>query len=179
VDLRGNLDTRLRKLDAGGYDAIVLAAAGLERMGWGDRISERLPFEVCLPAVGQGALGLECRCDDDGLLALLQPLNHPDTFACVTAERAFLSALGGGCQVPIGAIATIVGAGLRASPGGEQLRLQGMVASVDGATVVRDEVTGVVGAGLCASPSVELGEQLAALLLKEGAAAILGEMRGN
>jgi hydroxymethylbilane synthase len=196
VDLRGNLDTRLRKLDAGDYDAIVLAAAGLERMGWSDRISERLPFEVCLPAVGQGALGLECRRDDDGLLALLQPLNHLDTLACVTAERAFLSALGGGCQVPIGAIATIeeeqqeirqlgnwatgqLECETRAElPNCLILRLRGMIASVDGATVVRDEVTGVVGAGLRASPSGELGEQLAARLLEEGAAVILREVRG-
>lgn len=156
--LRGNLDTRLRKLDAGDYEAIILAAAGLIRLGWDERIVERLPFEVCLPAAGQGALGLECRSDDQALRELLRPLNHPDTRACVEAERAFLAALGGGCQVPVGVVGTVEG---------PQLRLQGLVARVDGQEWVRHEVVGEK------DQAEEKGVQLALLLLQKGAATIL------
>ncbi len=102
-NLRGNLDTRLRKLDEGKYDAIVLAAAGLRRLGWADRIQELIAPEVMCPAVGQGALAIETRDDGGAAQELAKKLNHAETRACVTAERAFLAVLGGGCQVPIGA----------------------------------------------------------------------------
>jgi hydroxymethylbilane synthase len=162
LDLRGNLDTRLRKLDAGECEALVLAAAGLIRLGWSERIAELLPFEICLPAAGQGALGLECRSDDAALQELLRPLNHPDTWACVAAERAFLAALGGGCQVPLGVVGTVAGS---------QLHLQGLVARLDGQWV-RNEVVGEK------ERAEEWGTRLAARLLQEGAAAILPEGRG-
>jgi hydroxymethylbilane synthase len=105
--LRGNLDTRLRKLDEGQFDAIILAAAGMIRLGLEKRIAEILPFEISLPAIGQGAVGIECRVDDAWINDLIAPLNHPETAVCVKAERAFLRKLEGGCQVPIAAHATI------------------------------------------------------------------------
>jgi hydroxymethylbilane synthase len=126
-ELRGNLDTRLRKLDEGQYEAIVLACAGLNRLGWGARISERIAPEVCVPAAGQGALALETRVGDAATLALLTPLHDPDTADAVTAERRFLAALGGGCTVPAGALAQVAGrtvtliAVLAASDGSERL----------------------------------------------------------
>jgi hydroxymethylbilane synthase len=105
--LRGNLDTRLRKLDEGQFDAIILAAAGIKRLGLQNRITELLPFEISLPAIGQGAVGIECRIDDESINNLIAPLNHPETSICVKAERAFLKRLEGGCQVPIAAYARI------------------------------------------------------------------------
>ncbi len=106
--LRGNLDTRLRKLDEGQFDAIILAAAGIKRLGLEERISEILSPEISLPAIGQGAIGIECRIDDEFINKLIAPLNHPETSICVKAERAFLERLEGGCQVPIAAYARIV-----------------------------------------------------------------------
>jgi hydroxymethylbilane synthase len=152
--VRGNLDTRLRKLDEGQYDAILLAAAGLKRLGWGDRIAELLsPDEMC-PAVGQGALAIETRAGFDGAAVL----DHPDTHTAILAERAVLRALGGGCQVPIGAYATV-------SRG--RVRVLAIVAAPDGAQVIRAESEGAT------SEASEIGARLAADLLARGARQIL------
>lgn len=156
--IRGNLDTRLRKLDEGQFDAIVLAAAGLRRLGWANRIAELLPADICCPAVGQGALAIETR-DDDGLAArLCRKLNHADTRAAVTAERALLGALGGGCQVPIGANASVTGG---------HLRLQAVVAAPDGSQLVRGHQDGPD------TEAASIGASLAQELLGKGASAIL------
>lgn len=159
--LRGNVQTRLRKLDEGQYAAIILAAAGLKRLGLAGRITAVLPPEQSLPAVGQGAIGIECRAGRPELLELLAPLNHPGTAACVKAERAFSGALGGSCQVPLGGFAEIDGGALR---------LRGFVASPDGARMIRGEVSG--------SPdqAEELGGRLAERLIAQGAADILAEL---
>jgi hydroxymethylbilane synthase len=155
--VRGNLDTRLRKLDEGRYDAILLAAAGLKRLGWSDRIAEVLPPGVMCPAVGQGALALESRENGAGKDACAA-LDHPATRAAVTAERAVLAALGGGCQVPIGAHATVDDG---------RLRLLAIVASPDGTELVRGESEGSV------TDAAALGRDLAAELLARGARRIL------
>jgi hydroxymethylbilane synthase len=160
--LRGNVDTRLRKLDEGQYDAIVLAAAGLKRLGHGDRISETLSFDASLPAIGQGALGLECRADDAEVRALLQPLDDPASAAAVRCERAFLERLQGGCQTPIAAHATM---------NGDRLGLQGLVGRVDGTEILRADAEGP------AADAEALGVELAEELLGRGAAKILDEMR--
>jgi len=162
--LRGNLDTRLRKLRNGEYDAIVLAAAGLRRMGWANEVTEYLPPEVSLPAIGQGALGLEGRRDDGFVRDLVAPLEHPPTRTAVTAERALLERLEGGCQVPIAAHATIKG---------DTLILDGLIASVDGQRFIRDMVQGPVP-DACA-----LGVQLAEKLLARGGAPILNDIYGK
>ena len=133
VDLRGNLDTRLRKLDEGLFDAIVLACAGLHRMGWDDRITERISTEICLPAVGQGALGIQARADDSEVVERLGALDHAESRAAVTAERAFMEALGGGCQIPIAALGVIEDG---------VLTLEGMLAFPDGSEMVRKTVSG-------------------------------------
>src|SRR5580700_11215500 len=146
--VRGNLDTRLRKLDEGQYDAILLAAAGLKRLGWGDRIAEILPAETMCPAVGQGALAIETRASGAGFEAV-QAMDHAETHAAVLAERGLLGALGGGCQVPIGAYATVAGGGLR---------LLGLVASPGGDEVIRGESQGP------ASEAESLGRALGAEL---------------
>ena len=157
-DLRGNVDTRLRKLDEGRYDAIILASAGLRRLGFGARISAPVPPEVMLPAVGQGALGIETRADDADTVALIKLLNHDATRAACTAERALLNALGGGCQVPIAAHATVQNG---------RLRLDGLVAGPDGAEIVRDRLEEETGAAQRA------GELLAARLRERGATRLL------
>jgi hydroxymethylbilane synthase len=162
--LRGNLDTRLRKLRDGEFDAVVLAAAGLTRMGWLEQITEYLPFEVSLPAIGQGALGLEGRADDSFVRGVVASLENAPTRTAVTAERALLERLEGGCQVPIAAHATL---------SGEQLRLEGLVASVDGRRLVRDRVEGP------AAEARELGRRLAEQLLRRGGDAILNEIYGR
>ncbi len=162
--LRGNLDTRLRKLRDGEFDAIVLAAAGLKRMGWAEQITEYLPSEVSLPAIGQGALGLEGRRDDAFVRGILAALDHRPTRTAVTAERALLERLEGGCQVPIAAHATL---------SGERLRLDGLVASVDGRRLVRDSVEGPV------ADARELGTRLAEQLLRQGGETILNEIYGR
>lgn len=159
--LRGNVQTRLRKLDEGQYAAIILAAAGLKRLGLGERITSLLPTEQSLPAVGQGAIGIECRAGRDDLIALLAPLNHADTAACVTAERAMSRALAGSCQVPLGGFAEIA-AGV--------LRLRGFVSSVDGVRVVRSEVSGQPG------EAERIGAELAQVLIGMGADKILAEL---
>jgi hydroxymethylbilane synthase len=159
--LRGNVQTRLRKLDAGDYAAIVLAAAGLKRLGLEARIAALLEPEASLPAPGQGALGIECRADRDDLIALLKPLNHANTAACVRAERAMSRALAGSCQVPLG--------GYAQSEAG-RLRLRGFVASPDGTRMVRDEASGAVD-----DPEA-LGAALAERLKAQGAAVILAAL---
>ncbi|MGE5027166.1 MAG: hydroxymethylbilane synthase [Betaproteobacteria bacterium] len=159
--LRGNVQTRLRKLDEGQYAAIILAAAGLKRLGLGERITALLPTEQSLPAVGQGALGIECRTGRDDIVALLAPLNHPDTAACVAAERAMSRALAGSCQVPLGGFAEIA-AGV--------LRLRGFVSSVDGVRMVRAEVSGKP------EEAEALGQELAQRLIGMGADKILAEL---
>jgi hydroxymethylbilane synthase len=132
-DVRGNLNTRLAKLDAGEYDALILAAAGLQRLGMPERIDQILSPEISLHAVGQGALGIECRQNDDQILSLFSPLIHSPTTQRCLAERSFLRELEGGCQVPIGVNSMIVG---------DRLTLKGMVASLDGVQMIKAEVTG-------------------------------------
>ncbi len=158
IDLRGNVGTRLSKLDAGQYDAIILASAGLKRLGLSERISHTLAPEVSLPAVGQGALGLECRTSDQAVLELILPLMDDETNVCVRAERAFNAYLEGGCQVPIAGYATLKDG---------QLSMEGRVGSVDGQTLL--------SAQLSAAPeqAEQLGEQLAQNLLAQGAGELL------
>ncbi|WLQ12794.1 hydroxymethylbilane synthase [Hahella aquimaris] len=164
VSLRGNVNTRLAKLDAGEFDAIILAASGLKRLGFADRIREELTPEVSLPAVGQGALGIECRLDDAESMALIAPLQDAETTARVSAERAMNHRLQGGCQVPIAGYAEITG---------DQMRLRGLVGSPDGVQVLRDEVKGPVAA------AETLGTELAERLLQQGAGKILEAVYGN
>ncbi|HBI15461.1 MAG TPA: hydroxymethylbilane synthase [Desulfobulbaceae bacterium] len=162
-DLRGNLDTRLRKLDEGRFDAIILAAAGLNRLGMADRITSLLDPAQMLPAIGQGALGLELRRSDHELLAGISFLNHPATVTAVTAERAFLLRLEGGCQVPIGAYATVKG---------DTVTLTGLIASLDGREIIREQES-ATSAG-----AARLGTRLAEKLLDRGGRAILNELYG-
>jgi hydroxymethylbilane synthase len=157
-DIRGNLNTRMAKLDAGEYDGIILAVAGLERLGMSDRIHQILPKEISLHAVGQGALGIECRADDSELISILKGIEHPQTRDRCLAERAFLRELEGGCQVPIG-VNTVIN--------GDNLTLSGIVASVDGKNLVKDTVTGL------AKDAEQVGIELAQLLRKQGAQEIL------
>lgn len=157
-DLRGNVNTRLAKLDAGEYDAIILASAGLIRLGMEARIKTGLPASISLPAVGQGAVGIECRNDDDALIALLQALNHKETNIRVTAERAMNERLEGGCQVPIGSFATL---------DGDSLTLTGMVGKPDGSTLLFASATGT------ASSAHRIGVEVAESLLAQGAGKIL------
>ena len=161
--IRGNLDTRLRKLDEGQYDAIVLAAAGLRRLGWADRIGELLAEDVMCPAVGQGALAIETRADEGEAALLCRRLNHFETRVAVTAERALLGALGGGCQVPIGANATVTGDGLS---------LRAVVAAPDGSKLVK----GFRQASVAEAEAA--GRDLAAELLSNGARTILEQVYG-
>lgn len=160
-DLRGNVNTRLAKLDAGEYDAIILAAAGLKRLEMAHRIAAFIEPEQSLPANGQGAVGIECRLDDHELHALLAPLEHPETRIRVLTERAMNRALQGGCQVPIGAYALVQG---------EEVWLRGLVGSPDGARVIRDEIRGPLAEGEA------LGHTLAQRLLAAGADVILAEV---
>ncbi len=158
LDLRGNVDTRLRKLDEGNYDAIILASAGLRRLGLDHRVSAAISIDEMLPAVGQGALGIETRLEDSDLIELLSRLDHAPTRAACTAERAMLRSLGGGCQLPIAGHAIVEST---------NLRLTGLVASVTGATVIRDEISGPIAS------AAELGEKLGLSLLEHGALPIL------
>ena len=163
-DIRGNLNTRLRKLDEGQYDAIILAVAGLERLGMGDRVHQTLPPEISLHAVGQGALGIECRQGDPDILAVLKVLEHTPTAHRCLAERAFLRELEGGCQVPIGVNTFLEG---------ETLTLSGIVASLDGQTLIKNQVQGA------ATDAEQLGTQLAQQLRSQGAQAILDEINST
>jgi len=158
--VRGNLDTRLRKLDAGQYDAIVLAAAGLRRLGWEDRIAEILSPDIVCPAVGQGSLAIETAAGHEQPCA---QLDHAPTRAAVTAERALLGALGGGCQVPIGAYATVADG---------RLSLQAVVVSPDGAHLIRQQSEGL------AADAAEIGRGLGETLLAAGADQILESVYG-
>lgn len=164
--IRGNIDSRIQKLETEGFDAIVLAAAGLTRMGWQNKISSLIPMEVCVPAVGQGALGVQCREQDNGVVELLSILNDSDSALTVTAERSFLGALQGGCQVPIGAHATIV----ERAENGNMLELTGIVGSPDGTTLLKEVRRGI--------DAVQLGKEVAELLLNNGAREILAEIEG-
>ncbi len=161
--LRGNLDTRLRKLKEGQFDAIVLAAAGLRRLGWTQEITEYLDPQLSLPAIGQGALGIEGRSNDGFVRDILSRLNHPPTRVAVTAERALLHRLEGGCQVPIAAYATLAG---------DEIQMEGLVASVDGKTIIRDAIRGRI------AEAQALGTQLAERLLSRGADSILRAIYG-
>ena len=158
VDLRGNVGTRLSKLDNGQYDAIILASAGLKRLGLHERIRHTIQPDVSLPAVGQGALGLECREGDQDILNLILPLLHQETDVCVRAERAFNAYLEGGCQVPIAGYATL---------NHGKILMEGRVGSVDGKVLLKAELE--------AHPedAVKLGEQLAQELLAQGAGELL------
>jgi hydroxymethylbilane synthase len=160
-DLRGNVDTRLRKVESGEYDAVMLAKAGLDRLGCGHRISETLAPEVCMPAVGQGAIGVECRASDAATSEVLEKLNDHETRIAIIAERALLSALRGGCQVPLGAWARIERG---------ELILEACVCSVDGVQYVKQSAT--------APPDQAraLGERMAYLLIEAGAQSILEEV---
>ncbi|WP_310551413.1 hydroxymethylbilane synthase [Paenibacillus glufosinatiresistens] len=164
--VRGNIDSRLGKLASGEYDAILLAAAGLHRMGWLDRVTEYLALSLCIPAVGQGSLGIECREDDAELRKLLALYNDPATAVTVEAERAFLGALNGGCQVPIGAHAVLEKTGAA----GGSMTLTGMVGTPDGGTILRESRIG--------DDPIRLGLEVAAALRAQGAEAILAEARG-
>lgn len=162
--IRGNIDTRIRKLQDEGFDAILLAAAGLHRMGWKDRITAYLPTDVCLPAVGQGALAIECRQNDEDVLAMLQLINDPVTERTVAAERRLLGLLNGGCQVPIGAYAVPTSSEL-----GALLTLTGIVASPDGRTLLKESATG--------DDPMQVGFEVAQGLLARGADQLLAEAR--
>ena len=159
--LRGNVDTRLRKLDAGEYDAILLAAAGLRRLGLEQRITEFLSYEVCLPAISQGALGLEGRADDRLVRELVLRLEDRSTRMAVTAERGFLERLEGGCQVPIAAHATV---------GDQTMTLRGLIASVDGQRLIQGSSEGPIG------DAKKIGVALAERLLSQGGREILKEI---
>ncbi len=160
-DIRGNVNTRLKKLDSGEYDATILAAAGLQRLDFADRIDQILPADVSLHAVGQGALGIECREGDEDILTVLKVLEHePSKWRCL-AERAFLRDLEGGCQVPIGVNTTL---------DGDNLTLVGLVASVDGKQLIKDTVSGPYTA------AEDLGTELAQKLRAQGAQEILNEI---
>jgi len=162
VDVRGNLDTRMRKAEDGEVDVVILASAGITRMGWADRISSYIPTDQMVSAVGQGAIGIEIREDDDFMIEVMAKVNDPETFTCVTAERVVMRRLEGGCQVPIGAYARIEGG---------VLVMDGLVGSVDGERIIRDRLTGD------ANDPVALGEAMVGRLRELGADAILAEIR--
>ena len=164
--LRGNVNTRLRKLDEGEYDAIILASAGLIRLGFAERIASKLAVEDSLPAGGQGAVGIELRREDDRVLELLQALHHEPTAQRVTAERAMNQRLQGGCQVPIACYAEHLA-------GGQRLRLRGLVGKPDGSLLLRAEGEAAV------ADAGKLGIQVAEALLAQGAAGILAEVYGS
>ena len=158
VSLRGNLETRLKKIETENLQGIILAAAGMKRLGLTEKISQYLPIETMLPAVGQGALGLEIRADDNELGGVITKLNHASTAAEITAERSFLRHLGGGCLLPIAAFGKIEE---------EQLTLEGLVAAPNGDSVVRDKVRGAI------SEAEELGKSLAEMIMEKGGKKLL------
>ncbi|MBS1234684.1 MAG: hydroxymethylbilane synthase [Nitrospirae bacterium] len=164
MQLRGNLETRLRKLDEGQFNAIILAVAGVKRLGWSDRITEVLAPDISLPAIGQGAIGIECRIDDDFTQKLIAPLNHEESAICVRAERALLKRLEGGCQVPIAAYARLMNG---------KLVMDSLVGSISGDRIIRDHAEG--------SPEDAeiIGTALAEALLSKGADKILAEVYGQ
>ncbi len=162
TDIRGNLGTRLQKLDEDGYDALILASSGLLRLGLGHRITAELDTDIMLPAIGQGALGIETRSDDSNVLRNIMPLNDETTAVCVSAERAVNRRLHGGCHAPVAAYAT---------QDNETVRLAAMVGRLDGSELIRSSLAGP------ADQAEELGENLAQLLLDRGAGRILDELR--
>ncbi|HEU0301520.1 MAG TPA: hydroxymethylbilane synthase [Longimicrobium sp.] len=162
ADLRGNLNTRLAKLDAGAYDAIVLAAAGVLRLGWAERIGQYLDAPAWLPAVGQGALAVVARADRAEVLERLRAVHDPVSAACTAAERSLLRALEGGCQVPIGALGTV---------DGDRLTLHGLVAGLQGERIIRVRESGPAG------EAEEIGRRAADALLARGAGEILDAIR--
>ena len=161
-DVRGNLNTRMRKMHEENFDALILAAAGVIRMGWSDEISEYLPMDISLAAVSQGAIGIECREDDAEIMALIAKINDEETATCVCAERALLRALEGGCQIPIAAHAVIKN---------DTLKLNGLVASLDGKRVIKETLSGNK------DNAEEIGLELAKKLTALGADEILAEIR--
>lgn len=161
-EVRGNVDTRMRKLEAGKVDALLIAAAGLERLGWKHRITQYMDLKDFLPAPGQGALGIECRRKDTWLYQIVEKLTHSDSMACVIAERAFLKATGGGCRVPIAALATVTDA---------MLTLQGMIINLNGTISLYAEETGPM-AQACA-----IGQSVAQKLMSQGGQEILDQIR--
>ena len=160
-NLRGNVETRIRKLDDGGFDAIVLAAAGMIRLDLGHRISQFISDSLLLPAIGQGAIGIECRSDDSTTQEIIAPLNHKETSLCVLAERAFSRRLNGGCQLPIAAYASVEG---------EEITLKGLVARLDGSEILESEKKGDI------NDPESIGISLADLLVERGADVILKEI---
>jgi len=160
--IRGNLDTRLRKMRQGQFDAIILAYAGVKRMGWTDLISEEINAAVCLPAVGQGSIGVEIRQYDNKVASMVAELNCAKSEAAITAERSFLRKLEGGCQVPVGALAVIEKG---------SLKLEGMVASLDGKIIFRETESGR------AEDAAAIGSTLAERLLQQGCGSILDQIR--
>ena len=161
-DIRGNVGTRLRKLDSGTYDALILAAAGMLRLGLADRICGYLPVDTLLPAIGQGALGLEIRDGDERILEIICPLDHPASHTCVLAERALSRRLNGGCHAPVAALAELQQG---------QLSLRALVGSVDGARILRTSIQGLP------ENAIALGEAAGADLITQGADRILAEAR--
>ena len=158
VPLRGNLDTRIRKIETENLDGIVVAAAGMKRMGWSDRISQFIPLDVMLPSIGQGVLGIELRKVDSNIRQAISFINHAETWVETTAERAFLKQLGGGCQLPIAAYA---------KKQGETLTLKGLLGSLDGRIMIREEIEG------CCEEAETMGVRLADKILSQGGRAIL------
>lgn len=158
VPLRGNVDTRLKKIETEDLNGVILAAAGMKRLGYGTKIAQYLPVELMLPAVGQGAIGLQIRETDSALAGILAKINHAPTAEEIAAERAYLRALGGGCRLPIAAYCKYEGA---------QLSLDGLVAAPDGAVVIRDRVQGAL------EEAEELGARLAALIMERGGKKLL------
>ncbi len=163
-DIRGNLDTRLRKLDEGNFDAIILAEAGLRRLGLAKHIAQRLPLQLMLPAIGQGALGLEIRLDDQAARRMIAPLDHSATHAAILAERAMLAALQGGCMAPVAGLARLEN---------QQLMLTGRVLSRDGDHLLEHAQDGP------ADEPLALGGKVAAALLAEGAAELVRQSRDS
>jgi hydroxymethylbilane synthase len=161
LDLRGNVGTRLGKLDAGEYDAIVLACAGLKRLGMAARITSALAPELMLPAIAQGVIGIECRCDDERVKALIAPLNHEETLQRTTAERAMNATLAGGCQAPVAGYSVI---------SADAIELRGLVGRADGSEIIHGDISGPV------QHAAALGKQLADDLLSRGARPILDEL---
>jgi hydroxymethylbilane synthase len=164
VPLRGNLETRLKKLETEGLDAIILAAAGLIRLGWSDRITEVIPPEILLPAMGQGAVGIETRKNDVDNQILLADMDDEETHYALDAERALVSQLEGGCNVPIGSFATL---------NGDQITLKGLVASLDGKTIYKKELTDLK------TNAVSLGRKMGNELIEMGADRIMQEIKFN
>lgn len=162
VDVRGNLDTRMRKAEDGELDVVILASAGITRMGWAERISDYIPTEQMVSAVGQGAVGVEIREDDEFMVDVMSKINDAETFACVTSERVVMRKLEGGCQVPIGAYARIEG---------DTMVMDGLVGSVEGDNIVRDHLEGP------ADDPIALGDRMVASLLEKGAGEILAAIR--